>query len=107
MGKKFDPDPGRTTRIKFPSLKTIFRVKILKFFDADPGWKKFWSATEKFWSGINKPDPQHWFFGYVFLPSSRIYAVQLWALELTASAQKNWTLTSVQIPLHLTSNTEV
>jgi hypothetical protein len=58
------------------SLKTSFWVKILKFFDADPGsvmeknsdpgsgmekiriqdpgWKKFGS-------GINVPDPQNWF----------------------------------------------
>jgi hypothetical protein len=35
------------------SVETIFWVKILKFFDADPGWKKFGS-----W--INIPDPQHW-----------------------------------------------
>jgi hypothetical protein len=34
------------------SLETIFWVKILKFFDADPGW-------EKLGSGINIPDPQH------------------------------------------------
>ncbi len=26
------------------SLETIFRVNILKFFDADPGWKKFGSG---------------------------------------------------------------
>ncbi len=32
------------------SFETIFWVK--KFFDADPGWKKFGS-------GINIPDPQH------------------------------------------------
>jgi hypothetical protein len=25
-------------------LKTIFWVKILKFFDVDPGWKKFGSG---------------------------------------------------------------
>jgi hypothetical protein len=25
------------------SLETIFGVKILNFFDADPGWKKFGS----------------------------------------------------------------
>jgi hypothetical protein len=40
------------------SLETIFWVKILKFFDADPG-----SAMEKNsdpGSGINIPDPQHW-----------------------------------------------
>jgi hypothetical protein len=33
-------------------LETIFWVKILKFFDADPGWKKLGS-------GINIPDPHH------------------------------------------------
>jgi hypothetical protein len=40
----------------FQSLEIIFLVfcvKILKFFDADPGWKKVGS-------GINIPDPQHW-----------------------------------------------
>jgi hypothetical protein len=36
------------------SLETIFLVKILKFFDADPGWK--YSDPG---SGINMPDPQH------------------------------------------------
>jgi hypothetical protein len=34
-----------------PHLRSIFWVKILKFFDADPGW-------EKFGSGINIPDPR-------------------------------------------------
>jgi hypothetical protein len=51
-------------------------VKILNFFDADPGWKTFGSGIrdgknsdpgrkkfgfgmEKFGSGINIPDPQH------------------------------------------------
>jgi hypothetical protein len=46
-------------------------VKILKFFDADPGWKKFGSGIldgknsdpgwKKVGSGIGKiiPDPQH------------------------------------------------
>jgi hypothetical protein len=33
-------------------LETIYWAIILKFFDADPGWKKFGS-------GINIPDPQH------------------------------------------------
>ena len=28
------------------SLETIFWVKILKFFDADPGWRKFGSGME-------------------------------------------------------------
>ncbi len=35
------------------SLKTIFWVKILKFFDA-VGWKKFGSGMEKFGSGMEK-----------------------------------------------------
>jgi hypothetical protein len=26
------------------SLETIFYIKIFKFFDADPGWKKFGSG---------------------------------------------------------------
>jgi hypothetical protein len=34
------------------SLETIFWVNLLKFIDADPGWKKFGS-------GINILDPQH------------------------------------------------
>jgi hypothetical protein len=54
-------------------LETIFWVKILKLFDAypgsgirdgknsDPGWKKVGS-------GINIPDPQHWYFCYFRLP---------------------------------------
>jgi hypothetical protein len=33
-----DSDPGLTTRIIFPrAYKTIFWVKVLKFFDAYPG----------------------------------------------------------------------
>jgi hypothetical protein len=36
------------------SLETIVWVKILKFFDADPG-----SRMGKFGSGTNIPDPQH------------------------------------------------
>jgi hypothetical protein len=53
------------------SLGTIFWVKILKFFDADPGWKNSdpGSGMEKSrirdgkksdpGSGMNIPDPQH------------------------------------------------
>jgi hypothetical protein len=33
----------------------MFWVKKLKFFHADPGWKKFGF-------GLNIPDPQHWIF---------------------------------------------
>jgi hypothetical protein len=53
----------------YERLKSIFWVKILKFFNADPGWKKFGSGMEKIhirdpgWinsdpgSGVNVPDP--------------------------------------------------
>jgi hypothetical protein len=45
-----DQDPGVTTRIQFFGLK---------YFDVDPGWKKFGSE-------INIPDPQHYiYFGYI------------------------------------------
>ncbi len=33
-------------------LETIFWVKILKFFDADPGWKKFGSGIKDKHHGI-------------------------------------------------------
>jgi hypothetical protein len=41
------------------SLETIFRVKILKFFDEDPesGMEKFGSEMEKI--RIRDKDPQH------------------------------------------------
>jgi hypothetical protein len=56
--KNQDPDPGSGSGINNPdhiseSLEIIFWVKILEFFDADSGWKKFGS-------GINIPGPQHW-----------------------------------------------
>jgi hypothetical protein len=43
------------------SLETIFELKILKFFDADPGSGKFdlGFGMKKFGSGIIIPDPQH------------------------------------------------
>jgi hypothetical protein len=41
-------------RSYFRELRTIFWVKMLKFFNAEPGWKKFGSC-------INIPDPQHCF----------------------------------------------
>jgi hypothetical protein len=40
MGKNQDPDPPEHIS---KSLETIYWVKILKFFDANPGWKKFGS----------------------------------------------------------------
>jgi hypothetical protein len=49
--------PGTQIRDRLPGsyfrkLEKLFLFKILKFFDADPGW-------EKFGSGINIPAPQH------------------------------------------------
>jgi len=46
--------------------KTIFWVKMLKFFDADPGWKKFGSDIQnlgwkKYGSRITITDPQYCF----------------------------------------------
>ncbi len=61
------PDPG-SGMVENPdhtkSLETIFLVKILNYFHADPGprWKKFGSGIreeKKFGSGINIPDSQH------------------------------------------------
>jgi hypothetical protein len=68
MGKKSGSGSGMNNPDHISeSLETI--LKILKFFDADPGWKKFGSGMEKirirdpgwkkFGSGINIPDPQH------------------------------------------------
>jgi hypothetical protein len=47
------------------SLETIFWVKILKFFDADPGsgvrdGKNSDPGWKKFGSGINIPGLQYW-----------------------------------------------
>jgi hypothetical protein len=51
MGKNSGSGSNKSDHIS-EILETIFWVKILKFFDADPGWKKFGS-------GKNIPDPQH------------------------------------------------
>jgi hypothetical protein len=60
------PGPGIRDNLDHisDSLETIFWVKILKFFDADPesGTGKIWIRVEKnsdLGSGINIPDPQH------------------------------------------------
>jgi hypothetical protein len=52
MGKKSGSGMNNPDHIS-ESLETIFWVKILKFLDTDPGWKKLGS-------GINIPVPQHW-----------------------------------------------
>jgi hypothetical protein len=55
MGKKSGSGSGMNSPVPISaSLETIFWAKMLKFFDADPGWKKFRSGT-------NIPDPQHCF----------------------------------------------
>jgi hypothetical protein len=47
MGKKSGSGSGMNNPDHVSeSLKTIFWVKILKFFDADPGWKKFGFGME-------------------------------------------------------------
>jgi hypothetical protein len=56
--KNHDPDPRPESY--FRELKTIFWVKLRKFFDADQGseMEKFGSGMEKLRSGIKKiPDP--------------------------------------------------
>jgi hypothetical protein len=67
MGKKSrsgirDKHPGNISE----SLKTIFGLKILELFDADPDPRSrifltldHGSGMEKFGSGINILDPQH------------------------------------------------
>jgi hypothetical protein len=75
MGERQHQDPGSGIPDEQPGsyfleLKTIFfaflGVKILKFFDEDPGWRHFGSGIREGkksdpGSGINIPDPQHWF----------------------------------------------
>jgi hypothetical protein len=66
--KKKTPNPESGSGINIPNyiserLETLFWVKILQFFDADPGifltldlrWKKFNSEIR-----INIPDSQHY-----------------------------------------------
>jgi hypothetical protein len=48
MGKNSGSGSGTNKSDHFSeSLEKIFWVKILRFFDADPGWKKFRSGMEK------------------------------------------------------------
>jgi len=66
-----DLDPGPGSGMNNPdhnskSLETIFWVKILEFFETDPGWKKLGSRIRDVknsdaGSEIIIPDPQHWF----------------------------------------------
>jgi hypothetical protein len=53
MDKKSGSGSGTNNPDHFSDgLERMGWVEIPKFFDADPGWKKFGS-------GINIPDPQH------------------------------------------------
>jgi hypothetical protein len=48
MGKKSGSGTGMNNPDHISeSLETIFWVKILKFFSADPGWNKFTSGMDK------------------------------------------------------------
>jgi hypothetical protein len=66
MGKKLGSGSGMNNPDHISeSLNTFLGVKILKFFDADPGpgWKKFGfrirgKKSSDLGSGINIPDPQ-------------------------------------------------
>jgi hypothetical protein len=58
MGKKSGSGSGMNNPDHISesfSLETIFWVKILKFFDADPGWEKFGSGMENFRIGDKHP----------------------------------------------------
>jgi hypothetical protein len=61
MGRKSESRSGmNNTDHIFYSLETIFWVKILKFFDADPGWRQFGSGIQDPGSRIRdgkKSDP--------------------------------------------------
>jgi hypothetical protein len=51
------PDRNEQPGSYFRELRNNFLVKILKFFDADPGWKKFGPGLEKFGSGFRVKHP--------------------------------------------------
>jgi hypothetical protein len=61
MGKKSGSGSGMYNPNQISeTLETIFGVKILKFFDADPGWKKIRvqdPGWKKFGSGIRDKHP--------------------------------------------------
>jgi hypothetical protein len=48
MGKNQDLDRDEQPGSYLRELRNSFWVKILKFCDEDPGWKKFGSGMEKF-----------------------------------------------------------
>jgi hypothetical protein len=56
MGKKLGSGSGMNPEHISETLETIFWVKILEFFDADPGWKKVGSGIRYL---ENSPVPKH------------------------------------------------
>jgi hypothetical protein len=65
MSKKSGSGSGIQIRYEqpesyFQELRNHFFCKILKFFNADPGWKNSDPGWKKFGSGIKIPDQQHW-----------------------------------------------
>jgi hypothetical protein len=67
MGKKSGSGVGKNNPDHISeSLETICWVKMLKFFDADMGWKKLGSGMEKIQirnPGLNNSDPEWEKFG--------------------------------------------
>ncbi len=66
MGESQHPDPGSGIWDEQPGsyflglrnhFFAFFGVKILKFFDEDPGWRQFVTGI---WDR-KKSDPPHWF----------------------------------------------
>jgi hypothetical protein len=79
MGKNQDPDPGSGTNNPdhiSESLETIFWVKILEFFDANPDPGSVIFLTLDTGSGINIPDSQHCIFHIIEFPETKV--VYLW-----------------------------
>jgi hypothetical protein len=65
MGKKSGSGSGMNNQDHLRDFKNqCFGVKILKFFDEDPGWRQFGSGIRDRkksdpGSGISIPDPPH------------------------------------------------
>ncbi len=67
-----DPGPGSRSGLNNPEhiserVKPFFWIKKIKFFNADPesfdSGSGIWDGKNSHpWSGINIPDPQHWFY---------------------------------------------
>ncbi len=70
MSKKSGPGSGMNNPDHISeNLKIIFCVKKPKFFDADPGWKKFGSGMENLGSGILGKHPGSAILLFITSPS--------------------------------------